>query len=189
MQLFAERGVTQITVSELAQAAGIARGTIYNNVESPETLFESVAADLANEMMARTALSFAAVEDPAQRLSNGIRYFLQRTHEEPLWGRFITRFALSSTALQGIWGGPPTQDVVQGLASGVYDFKPEQLPSVIGIIAGSVLSAMFLVLEGHKTWREAGADVAELVLRGMGVPRERARAAAVADLPPLAALP
>ena len=41
MQLFAENGGRQVTVSELAAAAGIARGTIYNNFESPEQLFES----------------------------------------------------------------------------------------------------------------------------------------------------
>ena len=45
LKLFAERGVTQVNVSDLAQAAGVARGTIYNNLSNPDGLFEEVAAD------------------------------------------------------------------------------------------------------------------------------------------------
>jgi len=185
MQLFAENGQTQVTVSELAQAAGIARGTIYNNVASPETLFESVCAQLAKEMNERVIASFEATTDSPQRLANGIRHYIRRAHEEPHWGRFISRFSFSHAALQGMWSGPPMRDVLDGLAQQRYDFRPEQLPSVVAVIAGAVLVSMFLVLEGHRTWRDAGSDTAELVLRGMGVDAETARRVATAELPPL----
>jgi AcrR family transcriptional regulator len=189
LALFAEKGATQLTVSELAQAAGIARGTIYNNLESPETLFENVAAQLAEEMHQRVVASYAGIEDPAQRLANGIRQFIRRAHEEPHWGRFINRFAFSNQSLQGLWAGPPMRDVLQGMSLHRYDFRPEQLPSVIALIAGSTLSAMFLVLEGHRTWREAGSETAELVLRAMGIAPEQARQIATAELPALPEAP
>jgi AcrR family transcriptional regulator len=185
MELFAEKGQTQVTVSELAQAAGIARGTVYNNVPSPETLFEAVSAQLAAEMNQRISAGFEDVIDPPQRLANGIRHYIRRAHEEPYWGRFLSRFAFSHRTLQGMWSGPPMRDVLNGLANRDYDFRPEQLPSVIAMIAGSVLTSMYLVLEGHRTWRDAGSDTAELVLRGMGVDAETARRIATAELPPL----
>ncbi len=185
LELFAEKGATQVTISELAQAAGIARGTIYNNLKSPEALFENVAAQLADEMHQRVVASYAGVEDPAQRLANGIRQFIRRAHEEPHWGRFINRFAFSNQSLQGLWAGPPMRDVLLGISQHRYDFRQEQLPAVISLIAGSTLSAMFLVLEGHRTWREAGSDTAELVLRAMGIAPEQARQIATAELPPL----
>lgn len=185
MELFAEKGQTVVTVSELAQAAGIARGTIYNNVPSPETLFESVGAQLAKEMNERIVASFEATTEAHQRLANGIRHYVRRAHEEPHWGRFINRFAFSHEAIRGMWSGPPMRDVLNGLAQRRYDFRPEQLPSVIAVIAGAVLASMFLVLEGHRTWRDAGSDTAELVLRGLGVDAETARRVATAELPPL----
>ena len=40
MKLFAEQGVTQVTVSTLAAAAGVARGTVYSNVQDIDGLFE-----------------------------------------------------------------------------------------------------------------------------------------------------
>src|SRR5664279_4428240 len=81
LRIFAEKGVTQLTVSELAEEAGVARGTVYNNLGSTDALFEEVAAGLANEMHRRVVSSFAEIDDPAQRLANGIRFFVRRAHE------------------------------------------------------------------------------------------------------------
>ena len=53
------------------------------------------------------------------------------------------------------------------------------------MIAGSVQAAMMLVLEGHKTWRDAGADTAELLLKALGIDAIEARALSATELPPL----
>ncbi|MEM7137340.1 MAG: TetR family transcriptional regulator [Myxococcota bacterium] len=183
--LFAEKGSSDITVSELAQAAGIARGTVYNNLESTDTLFEEIAARLAAEMLDRIVASFADIEDPAQRLARGMRLFIRRAHEEPSWGRFFNRFALTTASLQAVWTGAPMADVLTGMTSSRYALSAEQLPGVMAMIAGTVLTSMLLVLEGHQTWRQAGTDAAELVLRALGLPQDEAREIANADLPPL----
>lgn len=185
MQLFAANGGNQVTVSELAAAAGIARGTVYNNLDAPEQLFESVAAQLADEMHARIVTSFATVEDPVLRLANGCRMFIRRAHEEPHWGRFVNRFSLNNTSLQNLLQSQLLQDVMAGVQAGRYSFRPDQLPGVIAMIAGTVLTSMFLVLEGHRSWRQAGADATELVLRAMGLPADQALALATSELPPL----
>lgn len=182
LQLFAERGVTQVNVSELAQAAGVARGTVYNNVSDVDRLFSEVAAQLSSDMSEAIARTEREIEDPAARLAMGIRFFIRRAHEEPHWGRFLCRFALSSALLQDIWTGQPTRDLREGLAKGRFDFQPEQTASVISLLAGTVIGAIFLVLEGHKTWREAGSDAAELFLAAIGVPKAEARAIAHRDL-------
>lgn len=187
LRLFAERGVNQLTVSELAEAAGVARGTVYNNLESPETLFEEVAARLSAEMDDRITSSFDAVADPARRLANGIRFYVRRAHEEPHWGRFIVRFAFTNQSLQALWTGPPASDLRNGLEAGRYRIREDQVRTVLGLIAGATVGAMHLVLDGHKTWREAGSDAAEFVLRALGVAAREARALATAELPPLPA--
>lgn len=185
LRLFVERGACQVSVSELAEAAGVARGTIYNNLKTTTDLFRELAAQLTTEMNHRVVKSYASQDKPAERLAMGIRFFIRRAHEEPLWGRFISQFALSNASLFEIFRGPPVQDVLEGMAASRYSFKPEQLPSVVGAISGIVLGVMFLVLEGHKTWREGGADAAELALRALGVDAETAQAIAAMPLPPL----
>lgn len=183
LKLFAERDVTQVNVRELAHAAGVARGTVYNNLGDPVRLFDEVAARFAEEMNDRIAAGFDGIPDPALRLANGIRLYIQRAHEEPHWGRFLIRFGCSNASLQQIWEGQPAADLMEGLQAGRYHFQPEQLASIIGLLGGAVLGAIFVVLEGFKTWRDAGSDTAELVLVSLGVPRAEARALATAPLP------
>ncbi|SDH54961.1 transcriptional regulator, TetR family [Pseudomonas benzenivorans] len=187
-RLFAEKGTAQVNILDLAQEAGVARGTVYSNIESMEGLFEAVAGHLAGEMHERIKMSFDSLEDPAQRLANGIRLFIRRAHEDPQWGAFIHKFAMSNSALREMFTSQPTTDLLNGLASGRYRFQQEQLLSVMTLITSSVLGSIFLVLEGHRTWRESGADTAELVLRALGVPPEEARALATTELPALPTL-
>lgn len=183
MRLFSEKSVGEVNVSELAQIARVARGTIYNNLTSVESLFEDVASQLSAEMNDRVARSASPDMQPTERLANGIRFYIRRAHEEPYWGSFIVRYAASSATLQQMWSGPPMHDVLSGLASHKYSFRQEQLPSVMSMIGGSVLVATMLVLQGHKTWRDAGSDTAEFILRALGVPPEEAQAIAAQALP------
>lgn len=185
LQLFAERGSSDISISDLAEAAGVARGTIYNNLEKPEDLFGQVATDLASEMYARSVASMVGISDPATRLAMGIRMFARRAHEEPLWGRFIVRFSLSDAILGKMLGEPPSVDASRGIESGRYKLDAAFLPSMVGMIGGTGLSAMRLVLDGTLTWRDAGSQSAEMILRAFGIPAREAREIATLPLPPL----
>ena len=187
LRLFVEKGVDRVNVKELAQSAKVARGTIYNNQRaSTEQIFQEIASQLSIEMHKRVVATLAEIEDPAQRLATGVRLFVRRAHEEPDWGAFLARFGLNNSMLRQMWYGPPRKDVSAGVAKGRYDLRPEQLPSAISMIASCALGAIFLVLQGRRSWPKAGADCAELLLRAFGVPAREAQRIARAELPPLA---
>ncbi|MBA5606059.1 TetR/AcrR family transcriptional regulator [Duganella sp. FT3S] len=188
LRLFAEKGATQIGVSELAAAAGVARGTIYNNLNDADVLFEEVARQLIDEMTERLMQCFAGMEDPAVRMAIGVRHYVRRTHEEPDWARFITRFAFSNRAMQGLWLAGPGENLGQGLAAGRYRVAESQLRIVLGMVTGGVITAMATVLDGEAVWRKAGSDCAELVLVALGIEPDEARQLASMELPPLPAL-
>ena len=187
-RLFAERGTSQVNILDLAQEAGVARGTVYSNIESIDALFEAVAGHLAREMHERIKKSFDSISDPAQRLANGIRLFIRRAHEDSQWGAFIYKFALSNSSLREMFTSQATTDLLNGLSSARYSFQQKQMLSIMTLITSSVLGSIFLVLEGHRTWRESGSDTAELVLRALGVPPAEARELAVKELPALPSL-
>lgn len=188
MQLFSEHGDPEANVSELASIAGVARGTIYNNIGDLGTLFADVSGHVTAEMGTRLALALDRVAEPERRLAMAIRVFIRRSHEEPYWGKFMMRYALSNPSFEALLIGLPLHDVVHGLEAGRYTFRPEQLASVLAMVGGTVLSAMRMVQEGHKTWRDAGTDAAELVLRAMGLPAAEAQTIAAAELPVLPVL-
>jgi AcrR family transcriptional regulator len=188
MRLFAEKGGTQLSISDLAQEAGVARGTVYNNVETMDLLFEQIATQLSQEMHQRISASIASVQDPAERLAYGVRFFIRRAQDEPQWAAFLTRFALSTASLRELFYSQATADVLKGLSEGRYSFHQEQLASVIALIGTATLGAMMLVNERIKTWRTAGTETVELLLLALGVDRQEAETLANLELPPLAIL-
>ena len=187
MRLFAERGVTRLGITELAAAAGMARGTVYSHVPDVDALFEEVAAELSGEMLERVVAGLAGVTDPAARLSIGVRQYIRRAHEEPLWGRFMSRFGLSPVLLRALSESDPAADLRMGIDSGRYRLGRDELPAAMSLLAGATLGAMLPVLSGHATWRDIGAHMAEMLLVAFGIDRAEAHALATAPLPPLPA--
>ena len=187
LRLFVEKGAARVNVKDLAQSAKVARGTIYNNHRaSTAQIFQEIASQLSIEMHERVVETLAHVEDPAQRLAIGVRLFVRRANEESDWGAFIVRFGLNNSMLRQMWFGPPRKDVSAGMEKGRFNLRPEQLPAAMSMIATSALGAMFLVLQGHRGWRNAGCDCAELLLRALGVSAREAQRIASAELAPLA---
>ena len=186
LRLFGEKGIQNVSVKELAENAGVARGTIYNHVESIEALFEDVALTLSAEMNQRLALSFRQISDPSMRLAVGIRLYIKRAHDDPEWGLFVSRFGFHSAALRRLGASQPIQILIDGIQSQRYNLNIDQLSACIAMLTSSVLGAMYLVRDGLRTWRDAGTDCAELVLRALGVPAAQARQLATTELPMLA---
>jgi AcrR family transcriptional regulator len=187
LRLFAARGVTQLTVSELAEAAGVARGTIYNLDVDVVTLFQSIATRLTQEMTERIDATLASTSDPAQRLAFGMRLFVRRAGEDLVWGRFMSQFGASETSLRALFVGGPARDLERGVKRRRLKLRESQRAMAIAMMAANVLAAITLVLEGHQSWREAGSNAAELFLRALGLPADEARTLSTAELPELVA--
>jgi AcrR family transcriptional regulator len=185
-RLFAQNGGGAITVSDLAEAAGIARGTIYNNVENPENLFAEVATSLSHEMIGRIEATMCGVADPVERLAMGTRLFIRRAHEEPDWGRFLVRFALNAESLQSMLGGPPARDIAEAVRLGRFKATNDKIAALATMLTGSTLAAMNAVIGGNQTWRNAGTNSAELFLRAGGIAAAEAHRIAARELPALA---
>ena len=187
LRLFAENGGSAITVSDLADAAGIARGTIYNNVTDPKNLLGEVAAALAQEMLLRTEATMQGFADPAERIATGLRLFVRRAHEDHDWGRFLVQFMSSHAALRGVMREPPSRDVALAIESGRFKIETSQIPAFVAMLTGTTVAAMNTVIRGEQTWRDAGSNAGELLLRAAGISAAEARRIARRELPLLAA--
>lgn len=185
VRLFVEKGTTQVTISELAQEASVARGTLYRNVGSMDDLFDRVVGEITADLHQRVSASFGAIDDSAARLATGIRMWVRYAHENPQLGRFAVKFGLSEEALRRWMAGPPSHDVDTGVAAGRYMLGDVSVDSVASLVQGATVSAMWMVLEGHQTWREAGTSTAELVLRALGIDATEAHRIATEPLPAL----
>jgi hypothetical protein len=77
------------------------------------------------------------------------------------------------------------EDISAGVAAGRYAIGPSSVNSVASLVLGATVSAMWMALEGHQTWREAGSSTAELLLRALGIEPSEAHEICVAELPRL----
>ena len=187
VSLFTEKGATDVTMSELATRAGVARGTLYRNFDSTEILFDQVVAEFSDEMHERVTRTFIGIDDAAMRLAIGVRLWVRYAHDNPMMGRFAVRFALTEQSLRAVMTGPPMRDVSAGIAAGRYPVDASMTPSIASLVIGATVSAMWMVLEGHQAWREAGSSIAELILRSLGIDPVEAQAISTAELPSLSA--
>jgi AcrR family transcriptional regulator len=185
VRLFVEKGTTQLTISELAHEANVARGTLYRNIGSVEDLFDRIVGELSADMHQRVSASFAGIDDPPARLATGVRWGVRYAHENPTSGRFAVRFGPSEESLRAMMTGTPMADISAGVAAGRYSIGPASIDSIASLVLGATISAMWMVLEGHQTWREAGSSTAELLLRAMGIERAEAHDISTAELPRL----
>jgi len=187
LRLFAESGGSAISVSDLADAAGIARGTIYNNVSEPKNLLGEVAGALSQEMLLRTEATMLTITDPVERMATGVRLFVRRAHEDHNWGRFMVQFTLSHATLRGVMREPPSRDIALAVDAGRFKIVADQIPAYVSMLTGTTIAAMNTVLRGEQTWRDAGSSAAEFLLRAAGISGAEARRISRRELPPLAA--
>ncbi|PMR80090.1 TetR/AcrR family transcriptional regulator [Halomonas urumqiensis] len=183
LKLFAETGSQHLNVSELAKEAGVVRGTVYNNLTDPEHLFDQVAIRVVEEMNERIHKRLDGIEDPAEQFGITLRAPLQRIMDEPVWGRFLVQFAISNAELNSFWRGVPTTAMLRGIEQGRFELEPAEVEAFLTQAAGATFALMILVLNGKKTWRDAGEELVFWQLRALGLPTEEARGIARKELP------
>ena len=89
----------------------------------------------ATRCMRGSLASFETIDDPAHRLACGIRFFVRRAHDEPHWGRFIVRFAVTRPTLLRLHALRPAGARPRGRSATRADTcsAAEQMPSVVGL--------------------------------------------------------
>jgi AcrR family transcriptional regulator len=182
-RVMARKGVEAATITDIAAEADVAPGTFYNYFTTREEILEAVAAELVDEFARVMAAIERTVEDPAQRLAYSIRLFLGRVGEDPLWGWFMVRFGPSLPILRD-----RTREIIRGhiLADGLRRkrFRLASTRAVGDLIAGTSVTALRSILEDDAP-PEIAEEIAELLLRALGLPLAEARRVARLPLPEL----
>lgn len=185
LRLYAERGSDSITLRDLADEAGMARGTIYNNIPQPDKLFSEIASALSREMIDRVERTMQDMTDPAQRIATGMRLFIRRAHLEQDWGSFLVRFSHTQAVLKNMLQEPPVEDIRHAIQTGRFSASSSLVSSLATMMTGSTLAAMNEVLAGEQAWRVVGGEAAFLFLRAAGMESSEAERLTSTELPEL----
>jgi AcrR family transcriptional regulator len=182
LRVFARKGAGAAALHEIAAEAGLANGTFYNYFRTREELVEAVSALLAERLFDAITASSTAVADPAERVAIGSRRFILQAMHDPTWGAALLRVWSSAPGLVERTAAPLLGDLRAGRRAGRFQFASQA--AALDLVQGTVLAAMRTVLEGRADAAHP-AQVATLVLRGLGVAAAEAERIARRPLPPI----
>jgi AcrR family transcriptional regulator len=182
LRVFARKGAGAAAIHEIAAEAGLANGTFYNYFRSREELIEAASFQLAKRFFDEITASSAGVTDPAERVAIGARHFVLQAMRDSTWGAALLRVWASTSVLNERTAEPVLADLRAGRRRRRFMFTSER--AAADLVRGTVLAGMRTVLEGRAGARHA-ADVAALVLRGLGIDGDEADEIVNLPLPPV----
>lgn len=179
--VMAEKGIEAATIAEIAEAADLGFGTFYNYFDSKDAIVDAIIAEAAQRHAGRLAQLAATIPDVAAALAAGVRYVAGLEGEDLAWMRFILQIGLIAPERRPVpIIAPLDAAIARGVAAGRFRVGD---PTVARIaISGAVLAVMQARSEGRLEL-EAAQEVAVCALCLLGLSREEAEAAAMAQSP------
>jgi AcrR family transcriptional regulator len=89
--LFDERGVDQVTVEDVRESAGLARGSFYNYFLTYEHMLKELAAQIGRQINVEQSDRFEDVANMAERIWCNVRYSILRTASDRACSEILIR--------------------------------------------------------------------------------------------------
>ncbi|MCL3994749.1 TetR/AcrR family transcriptional regulator [Streptomyces lavenduligriseus] len=181
-QILAETGDTSVSIQAIAERADVGFGSFYNHFGSKAELFDAAVVDALEEFGRSTDERLTGIDDPAELVAAGFRLSARMAGSHPELMQVLRRRGLGHIHADNGLSRRAVRDLEVGMASGRFTaMDPAVALSALG---GTLLSLVELRfarpdLDGDQ----AAVDLAEMVLRMLGVPPDDAREVARRPLP------
>ncbi|SNX66294.1 TetR family transcriptional regulator [Streptomyces sp. TLI_55] len=181
-QILAESGDTSVSIQAIAERADVGFGSFYNHFDSKAELFEAAVIDALEEFAQEFDERLTGIDDPAERVAGGFRLSARMAESHPELMQVLRRRGLAHIHSGKGLARRALRDLQVGIASGRFT-------SVDPMVALSALGGTLLSLVELRFARpevdgdEAAVNLAEMVLRMLGLPADEAHEVARHPLP------
>ncbi len=169
--LYAARPFDAVTVDDLVNAAGLAKGTFYVHFDSLDDLQSVLADDLAREFDELWQPHRASLDDPIERIAAGCGTFIKQALHDPAWGALIVRGAVSMPDVARVPRERLKEDIRRAAALGRLNNVEPAI--AFELVLGITVRAMQSAAEGRLKPKQAPAIVAG-ILRAIGLTAKEA---------------
>ena len=180
LKVFSVRSVAAGTIQEIADVAGMTTGTVYNHFKTKEEVLSEVALRLATTLCNRIAESQTGVKEGAERMAIGGRRYVWLAEVAPQWALLMLDVAAAAPDLLVHIRQFALADLRLGVKQKAFRIASEEV--AMDLINGAGIHAMRSVALGLAPPAH-GAHMAACVLRGLGVPYDKAEEIAHRPLP------
>lgn len=181
-QILAESGDTSASIRAIAERADVGFGSFYNHFTCKPDLFDAAVADAIEEYAQAVDERLYGVDDPAERLAQGLRLSARMAESHPEIMRILCHSELGRICAGHGLAPCAKRDVEQGMASGRFTV----VDPIIALTAlnGSLLALLELWFNRPGTDSDqAAGKMAEMLLHMLGLSPDEARDLARQPLP------
>ncbi|MGW8951909.1 TetR/AcrR family transcriptional regulator [Streptomyces sp. NPDC055709] len=183
-QILAETGDTSASIQTIAERADVGFGSFYNHFESKTELFDAAVTDALEEFGQVIDERVEGIEDPAELVSAGFRLTARMADSHPELMRILRDRGLAQIHSERGLAPRARRDLERGITSG--RFACTDPTTALSALGGTLLSLVALRLaRPDLDGDESASDLAEMVLRMLGVPPDDARQVTRRPLPDL----
>ena len=165
--LFAGRAVESVTVDDVVQEAGVAKGTFYTHFDSLEALAAAVAEELVQSFDELLQPGRTALTEPALRIAFGCRAFIDKALNDSRWAAVVARMTATN---------PQSGDNIRRRL--LEDLQPlsQEAPAAelnVEIVVGIMLHMLRVIGEDRLSSFDPDA-VISAILRAIGLSAQQA---------------
>ncbi|MBE8469997.1 TetR/AcrR family transcriptional regulator [Streptomyces justiciae] len=183
-QILAESGDTSASIQAIAERADVGFGSFYNHFDSKAELFETAVVDALEEFGQAFDERLTGIDDPAELVAAGFRLSARMADSHPELMQVLRRRGLGHIHSDNGLARRALRDLQVGIDSGRFTaLDPVVALSALG---GTLLSLVELRFARPEVdGDEAAANLAEMVLRMLGLSADDAHEVARRPLPDL----
>ena len=181
-RLMRARPVEEVTIGDITSAADVGHGSFYLHFRSKYEVLVPVVRATAERWDSVLQSALSGCEDPAEVVGLSTRYMGRLIMGDPLWRWLLKHSGMPIDTLRDAVGRFAARDIGRGLISG--RFQVPDLPAANSFLFGGFVAGLLTSLDAQDP-EQAIDQMAELLLRSMGLPLADAERIAHQPLPPL----
>ena len=183
VRLIAEGRGDRASIQEITEEADIGFGSFYNHFDSKEQLFQTASEEVLERWGQMIDRATADITDPAELFAVGTRVSGRLGWTHPDIAGFLAGAGLDALDIPGGLAPRALRDIEAGQAAGRFTVPDPEI--ALSAVAGGLLGLLRLCQRTPGRVNETTVDqLAEAVLRLLGIPAPEAARLAALPLPP-----
>jgi len=163
LDLLRERDYDQIQVRDVAEAADVAIGTLYNYFSSKEHLFAEVLIEWAASLGSGISRNPLRGRTDAQRLTEVFHRSVRAFQRQPQLARLIVTLEASSDPFAAEVLARLGEATTGVYASAMHDVAPERAEAVVRVLDAVLASGLRAYVAGRSTGAEVSDRLTEAI--------------------------
>jgi len=177
---FSEHGVAATTLQQIAIAADVTKGTVYNHFRTKAEIVQAVALSIAETIRERSAPARAVLQPGPEQIAAGCRRYLGLAQSSPGWALVVLDVASVDPTFRNTIAGYVRTELRRGIRRAEFSVVSET--AALDLIIGTTMEGMRRIALGRAHRQHAAAVIAG-ILRGLGVAAVRAKQISTRPLP------